>query len=65
MMLDIERDLQEDTTGDYKKSVLLTLRNTSAEARNELSQGLVPDEYEKLNKLLQALETSIKIIEQY
>jgi len=65
MMLDIERDLQEDTTGEYKKSVLLKLRNTSAEARNELNQGLVPDEYEKISKLLQALETSIKIVEQY
>lgn len=65
MMLDIERDLQEDTTGEYKKSVLLKLRNTSAEARTELGQGLVPDEYDKLNKLLQALEASIKIVEQY
>ena len=65
MMLDIERDLQEDTTGEYKKDVLLKLRNTSAEARNELSQGLVPDEYEKLSKLLQALEASIKIVEKY
>ncbi len=65
MMLDIERDLQEDATGEYKKSVLLKLRNTSAEARNELNQGLVPDEYEKISKLLQALEASIKIVEQY
>ncbi len=65
MMLDIERDLQEDTTGEYKKSVLLKLRNTSAEARNKLNQGLVPDEYEKISKLLQALEASIKIVEQY
>lgn len=64
-MLDIERDLKEDTTGEYKKSVLVKLRNTSAEARNELNQGLVPDEYEKLSKLLQALEASIKIVEQY
>jgi hypothetical protein len=65
MMLDIERDLQEDATGEYKKDVLLKLRNTSAEARKELSQGLVPDEYKKLSKLLQALEASIKIVEQY
>ena len=64
-MLDIERDLQEDTTGEYKKSVLLKLRTVSAEARHELNQGLVPDEYEKLSKLLQSLEASIKIVEQY
>lgn len=64
-MLDIERDLQNDTTGEYKTSILLKLRNTSAEVRSELGQGLVPDEYAKLSNLLQALEASIKIVEQY
>ena len=64
-MLDIERELQEDTTGEYKKNVLLKLRTLSAQARHELNQGLIPDEYEKLNKLLQSVEASIKIIEQY
>jgi hypothetical protein len=64
-MLDIERDLQNDTTGEYKMSVLIKLRETSAQVRNELGQGLVPDEYEKLSKLLQALDVSIKIVEQY
>ncbi len=65
MMLDIERELQNDTTGEYKNSVLVKLRGTSTEVRNELGQGLVPDEYEKLSKLLQALDASIKIVEQY
>jgi hypothetical protein len=64
-MLDIERDLQNDTTGEYKTSVLVKLRNTSAEVRSELGKGLVPDEYEKMSKLLQALDASIKIVEQY
>ncbi|MCK5895886.1 MAG: EscE/YscE/SsaE family type III secretion system needle protein co-chaperone [Cocleimonas sp.] len=64
-MLDIERDLKNDTTGEYKTSVLIKLRETSAQVRNELGQGLVPDEYEKLSKLLQALDISIKIVEQY
>jgi hypothetical protein len=64
-MLDIERDLQNDTTGEYKMGVLVKLRNTSAEVRAELGKGLVPDEYEKMSKLLQALDVSIKIVEQY
>ena len=64
-MLDIEKDPQNDPTGEYKNSVLVKLRNTSAKVRNKLGQGLVPDEYEKLSKLLQALDASIKIVEQY
>ncbi|MCK5902347.1 MAG: EscE/YscE/SsaE family type III secretion system needle protein co-chaperone [Cocleimonas sp.] len=64
-MLDIERDLNNDLTGEYKKGVLLQLRDTGVEVRNELNQGLVPDEYKKLSDLLQALEASIQIVEQY
>ncbi|HIO91495.1 MAG TPA: EscE/YscE/SsaE family type III secretion system needle protein co-chaperone [Leucothrix mucor] len=64
-MLDIEQDLKNDATGEYKKSIVTKLRDTSAEVRNELGQGLVPDEYKKLSGLLMALESSIKIVEQY
>lgn len=64
-MLDIEKDLNNDTTGEYKKSIITRLREASSEVRNELGQGLVPDEYKKLSNLLLALESSIKIVEQY
>ena len=64
-MLDIEQDLKNDTTGEYKRSIITKLKDTSVEVRNELGQGLVPDEYKKLSNLLLALESSIKIVEQY
>ena len=64
-MLDIEQDLKNDTTGEYKRNIVTKLKSTSIEVRNELGQGLVPDEYKKLSNLLLALESSIKIVEQY
>ena len=64
-MLDIERDLREDTTGEYRRSVIVKLKEASTEVRHELSQGLVPEEYQKLSKLLLALDTSVRIVEQY
>ncbi len=65
MMLDIEQDLKNDTTGEYKRSIISKLKDTSTDVRHELGQGLVPDEYKKLSNLLLALESSIKIVEQY
>jgi len=64
-MLDIEQDLKNDATGEYKRSIIAKLKDTSVEVRNELGKGLVPDEYKKLSNLLLALESSVKIVEQY
>ncbi len=64
-MLDIEKDLENDVSGEYKRNIIATLMETSTKVRNELGKGLVPDEYKKLSTLLMALEASIKIVEQY
>lgn len=64
-MLDIEQNLKNDSTGEYKKDVLDKLSKTTLEVRNELNKGLSPDEYTRLNYLLHALETSMKIVDQY
>ena len=64
-MLDIEQKLKNDTTGAYKKDVLNKLSQTTMEVRTELNKGLSPDEYTRLNYMLHALETSMKIVDQY
>ena len=64
-MLDIEKELQNDITGEYKTNILSKLRLTTIEVRYELQQDLAVDEIEKLTKLLHALALSIKIVEQY
>jgi len=64
-MLEIERELQNDITGEYKASILTKLRITTTEVCYELQHDLASDEVEKLTKLLQALELSIKLVEQY
>lgn len=64
-MLDIENNLKDDTTGNYKRELLGKFTGLSAEIRTEMNKGLSPDEYETLNRLLQAVEASISIVDKY
>lgn len=64
-MLDIESNLKNDATGTYKKELLGKFSSFEMEVRTELNKGLAPDEYENLNKLLQAVEASISVVEKY
>jgi len=64
-MLDIESNLKDDSTGTYKNELLGTFNTFEMEVRSELNKGLAPDEYENLNRLLQAVEASISVIEKY
>lgn len=65
VMLDIEKNLKEDTSGEYKNELLSKFRTFEMEVRSELNKGIEPHEYEKLNKLLQAVEASTSVVEQY
>ena len=64
-MLDIEKDLKEDRSGEYKKELLSKFNSFEIEVRSELNKGIAPKEYERLNKLLQAVEASASVVEQY
>ena len=65
MMLDIENNLKDDATGNYKRELLSKFGGLSTEIRTEMNKGLLPDEYEVLNRLLQAVEASISIVDKY
>lgn len=63
-MLQIEQNLKNDASGIYKAELLERLSQEASTVRFELNQGVDPVEYEKLNRLLQALEASAEVVEQ-
>lgn len=48
----------------YKEQLLTKLKETATEVRTELDKGLQPDEYNKADKLLKAVEAAIFVVEQ-
>ena len=64
MMLQLEQNLRNDTSGMYKNELLDKFNQTASQIRFELNQGVSPDEYNKLNSFLQALEASCEVVEQ-
>lgn len=65
MMLQIEQNLRNDVSGLYKNELLDKFNQAASQARFELNQGVSPDEYEKLNSFLQALEASCEVVDQF
>lgn len=64
-MLPIEQNLKNDVSGMYKNDLLDQLNQAASEVRTELNQGVSPDEYNKLNSFLQALEASCEVVEEF
>ena len=64
MSLQIEENLKKDVSGIYKNDLLEKFNQAASQVRFELNQGVDPAEYEKLNKLLQAIESSSEVVEQ-
>ena len=64
MMLQLEQSLRNDVSGMYKTELLDKFNQTASQVRFELNQGVSPDEYNKLNSFLQALEASCEVVEQ-
>lgn len=62
-MLQIEQNLKDDSSGIYKSELLNRFNQVASEVRFELNQGVDPTEYEKLNRLLQALEASAEVVD--
>ena len=50
--------------GSYKEELLTKLNETVSEIRTELDKGLQPEEYNKADKLLKAVEAAIFVVEQ-
>ncbi|MDD5394818.1 MAG: EscE/YscE/SsaE family type III secretion system needle protein co-chaperone [Thiothrix sp.] len=65
MMLQIERNLRNDVSGIYKNELLDKFNQAASQVRFELNQGVSPDEYDKLNSFLQAVEASCEVVEQF
>lgn len=64
MTFQVEQKLKEDVSGIYKNELLDKFNQASSQVRVELNQGVDPEEYNKLNKLLQAIDASTEVIEQ-
>lgn len=64
-MLQIEQNLRNDVSGMYKNELLDQFNQAASEVRYELNQGVAPDEYDKLNRFLQALEASCEVVEEF
>lgn len=65
MMLQIEQNLRNDESGLYKNELLDKFNQAASQVRTELNQGVSPDEYEKLNSFLLALEAGCEVVEQF
>ncbi|MBO0614427.1 EscE/YscE/SsaE family type III secretion system needle protein co-chaperone [Thiothrix fructosivorans] len=65
MMLQIEQNLRNDVSGMYKNELLDKFNQAASEVRSELNQGVSPDEYDKLNRFLQALDASCEVVEEF
>lgn len=65
MMLKIEQNLRNDVSGIYKNELVGKFNHAASQVRFELNQGVSPDEYNKLNSFLQALEASSEVVEQF
>ncbi len=64
-MLQMQNNLEENNLdGDYKNQLLIKLNETAVEVRTELDKGLQPEEYDKADKLLKAVEAAIFVVEQ-
>lgn len=65
MMLQIEQNLRNDISGMLKNELVDQFNQAASQVRFELNQGVSPDEYNKLNGFLRALEASCEVVDQF
>lgn len=61
--LDIEVALQNDPSGAYQRQLIGEFRNNAQLIRQELNRGVSPAEYQRLDRLLQALDAACSAVE--
>lgn len=64
MVLQLEQNLKNDVSGIFKNDILDKISQAASEVRFELNQGVEPEQYDKLNLFLKALEVSTEVVEQ-
>ena len=61
--IDLDVQLKEDRTGEFKKELLQQLEAQQAEIKNVLNKGCAPDDYTLYQELLAATATAKEVIE--
>ena len=62
-VLDMEEKLAEDTDGAYRNGVCELLRADVREVKRHIDSGLTPDEFQRTDRYLAALESAIAVVE--
>ena len=62
-LLDMEASLREDSSGQYRKELIDRLTESSYQLKRSLDSGLPPDEFERVNRLREAVEAASMVIE--
>lgn len=62
-MLTIEKNINNDETGAYKDELLNKFTQAATEVRAEMSSGVSPEEYQRLDRFLNALTISCETVE--
>lgn len=61
-VIDMERQIAEDKSGSYRDSLCQELSTDRVAVKRALDSGLPPAEYEATNRLLTAIDASMKVV---
>lgn len=61
--LDLEKDLRNDVNGTYKKTLIDEFTQEAYQIKKTLQNGVKPDDYKKLNQLVNAFEAASVVVE--
>ena len=64
-LIEMERRLLADKDGAYRRSLLNTLSEHLSEIKIKLSGGLRPEEYEVYSKLRDAIDSAVKVLQNF
>ncbi|MCG8650822.1 MAG: EscE/YscE/SsaE family type III secretion system needle protein co-chaperone [Pirellulales bacterium] len=62
-ILEMETKLAEDDSGAYRDQLFDELNAALVEVKRHIDQGLSPDEFQRFQYVVNAIETSITVIE--
>lgn len=61
-LLDMEARLNADEDGSFRASLLERLERCQADIRRVLGNGVPPDEFRQLNRVLEACEAAVAVL---
>lgn len=62
-MLTIEKNINNDETGAYKDELLGKFTQAATDIRTEMNSGVSPEEYQRMDRFLNALTVSCEAVE--